>query len=242
MFIPRFHKTLAVGVVVAACATVASGVLTNQLQNSAYGLWNSAYGKGTLSSTAQSNFFARNTNIYNNNILRTGVGRTTYLKGTGAYSDTSYDDFARGHLGAFDWAPIPTERHDSGLHGSALAGVIVAAVIGGLLALVGIISSICAWRNHQHMKRSTLYADYRSNVRVLNKDPYSDSGAPREFYRESHRAGLNSGYHNEVLASERFHTENGSTFSRFGDREHLVPRNVVGSSSAVNGESLTFHN
>ncbi|GAM19092.1 hypothetical protein SAMD00019534_022670 [Acytostelium subglobosum LB1] len=194
----------------------------------AYDTWARAYNKGEAIDLPRSTYAQRNTNVFGWN---NGRQRNSYWKQANSYSDTSYNRFADTHLGAnqrgFDQvtATSSPSKYRNRLYGGRLAGVIIGSVFGGVLILLGTISSIIAWRRHVAKRRATVYGDYRSNFRTNQRNPVSnaDYTAPPEFYRESHRHTLNQGYINETNAAERFHTEN---LYPYNDRERLVPSAV----------------
>eukprot|EP01133_Synstelium_polycarpum_P018952 gene18952-22680_t len=229
-----FTQFLLMGVVVLVMISATDALMSRPDSQHALNAWRAAYNKPALAQGASQNWLDRNANINQWNANRQP---NSYLKSANSYSDQSYDQFANGHLGSRQEGfnkVNGTKKHRRGLHGGKLAGVIIGSVIGGFLILAGIISACIAWRRHSAKKRSTMYADYRSNYNVDRRDPYVDRQAPQEYYRESHRNTLNQGYANETTAADRFRDEN-LYRANYADRDVLVPR-------PTSSETVSFHN
>ncbi|KYQ90510.1 hypothetical protein DLAC_09137 [Tieghemostelium lacteum] len=198
--------------------------------NNMFSNFNSLYGITYPDQVAStSSFNTLNSRAVSNGQYNMQRSATGYRRGINVYSGTPYDTMAAGHLGGNyqglqNFNGTNQYESDHKIRGGALAGIIVGSVIGGLLVIAGLISAFLAWRAHEKRRRSTLYADYRSNYRPEPKDSLKDH-VPGEYYRESHRQMITPVYSKEALASSEYRKDHQITY-RDGTKqtETVIPR------------------
>ncbi|EAL64405.1 hypothetical protein DDB_G0286053 [Dictyostelium discoideum AX4] len=181
--------------------------------------------------------------VTNINTIQSGnLARTpgSYKLGYNSYSATNAQAFQNGHIAGSNIGLYPMNGTNlwntkgNGIAGGTLAGIIVGSVLGGLLVLVGMISAFISWRRHMELKKSTLYADYRSNYKA---EPIPDikDHVPSEYYRESHRIGLNQGYNVDSVTSTRYRENNNLSYVNRENHEVTIPRTA----SDINNNNAT---
>ncbi|KAN0012312.1 hypothetical protein ACTFIU_007610 [Dictyostelium citrinum] len=237
-------KAICVGIVsmlYGASMVLAQGNIDNSQNVLIYNNWVRNVGStfGLQQSQTVPTEFATNINtIQNGNLARTPG---SYRLGYNSYSATNAQAFQNGHIAGSNVGLYPlngTNLWDpsggNGIAGGTLAGIIVGSVLGGLLVLLGIISAFISWRRHMELKKSTLYADYRNNYKA---EPIPDikDHVPSEYYRDSHRIGLNQAYTAEAISSTRYRDNNNLSYVNRENHEVTIPRNA----SDINNNNAT---
>ncbi|KAK5580415.1 hypothetical protein RB653_000432 [Dictyostelium firmibasis] len=245
-------KTICVGIVgmlYGASMVLAQTNLDNSQNVLIYNNWVRNVGStfGVQESQTVPTDFATNINtIRNGNLASTA---SSYKLGYNSYSTASAQAFQNGHIAGSNVGLYPlngtnlySNSRGNGIAGGTLAGIIVGAVLGGLLVLIGAISAFISWRRHMELKKSTLYADYRTNYKA---EPIPDikDHVPSEYYRESHRIGLNQAYTADAVASTRYRENNNLSYVNRENHEVTIPRTAtdINNNNATHFTNTSHH-